>query len=237
MPMNRDNLEDTLWDRNPSGSKNLMDLCSEAFSLVFHIRSGKDPGHPDDLRKGISLLFRDLDKQAKRCGYSEEDVKATRYALCALIDEIVLNSRWSFRDQWKDEPLQQEYFKDYMAGERFFDLLERVRRKGRSEVNLLEVFCMCLILGFQGKYKLHGGDELADLTRTLVEETNGYRGGSSEMSPHWKIPNEAVERPASTIPRWAWITGIAALLLVILVFVVCKLWLGSIADEASRMIL
>jgi hypothetical protein len=34
------------------------------------------------------------------------------------------------------------------------------------------------------------------------------------------------------VPRWVWITGLTSILLVILVFVVLKLWLGSTAAEA-----
>ena len=237
MPTTREDFDDTLWETKTGGSQTLLDLCNEAFSLIFHIHAGKDPGHPEDLKKSISFLLKDLEKTAKRCGYSEEDIKATHYALCALIDETILNSRWSFRSQWADQPLQLAYFNDYMAGERFFELLDRVRQKGRRKVDLLEVFCMCLILGFHGKYKAQGGEELADLTRSLMEEVNRYRGGLSNLASHWKIPEEAVVQPANSIPRWAWIAGIAAVITVVLVFVVSKLWLASIADEAGRMIL
>ncbi len=237
MPMAREEFDDTFWESRTGGSQRLMDLCDEAFSLIFHIQAGKDPGHPEDLRKNISLLFKDLEKTARHFGYSEEDIKATHYALCALIDETILNSRWSFRDQWSDQPLQLAYFKEHMAGERFFDLLERVRQKGRREVDLLEVFCMCLILGFHGKYKGQGGEELAELTRSLMEETSRYRGGLSSLASHWKVPEEAIARPVNSIPLWAWVAGIAAVLAVVLLFSISKLWLSSITEAARQIIL
>jgi type VI secretion system protein ImpK len=236
MHTTRDEFDDTSWEARTGGSKSLMDLCHEAFSLIFHIHAGKDPGHPEDLKKSLSLLFRDLEKTARHFGYGEEDIKATHYALCALIDETILNSRWAFRDQWADQPLQLAYFNDYMAGERFFELLERVRQKGRRKMDLLEVFCMCLILGFHGKYKAQGEDELAELTRNLMEEVNHQRGGLSSLSSHWKVPQEKIERRANAIPRWAWVSGIAAILIVILIFAVSKLWLASMVEEARRMI-
>jgi type VI secretion system protein ImpK len=234
MPEIREGFDDVSKERRSNNYYSMASICSDAFALIFHIHAGKDPGHPDDLRKSISLLLQELDKQANRYGYSEEDIKAARYALCALIDETILNSRWSFRDKWADQPLQSEYFGDYMAGERFFDLLDRVRQKGRLKADLLEIFCICLILGFQGKYKMRGQDELVQITHSLVEEINGYRGGLSNLSFHWKIPEEAVEQPSSAIPRWAWVTGIAAVLAVILVFAVFKIWLGSAAEDAVK---
>ncbi len=239
MPQSRDPFESTSWDSQTSSTAGLPDLCTEIFSLIFHIRSGKDPGHVDSLRREIALLLEDLERRAKRSGYPEEDVKATRYAVCALIDETILNSQWVFKDQWADRPLQLEYFGDHMAGERFFDLLQRIRQKGGRKVDLLEVFCYTLILGFQGKYKMRGGEELRRLIAELVAEVQHHRGGEArDLSPHWRIPQEAAERPPQMIPAWVWITGLASVLLVLLVFVIFKIWLGSaVSEAATRMIL
>jgi type VI secretion system protein ImpK len=222
------------YDARAAGSKNLLNLCAESFLLVLHIQAGNDPGHPEDLRKSISLLFQDLERRAKRQNQSEEDIKATRYALCALIDETILNSRWAFKGEWKDQPLQLEYFGEPLAGVRFFDLLGRVRKKGHDKVDLLEVFCMCLVLGLQGKYKNERQEELAEATRALVEEVNTLRGGHSGLAPHWKLPEEPVEAPPKTIPRWAWITGVASIFVVILVYIIFKLWLDSATAETIR---
>jgi type VI protein secretion system component VasF len=63
-------------------------------------------------------------------------------------------------------------------------------------------------------------------------------GGPRELSPHWKIPQEAEERAQRVIPRWMWITALASIALVLLLFLVFKLQLGSVASEAaSRMVL
>jgi type VI secretion system protein ImpK len=231
-------IDGTSFDAASGSDQNLADLCADAFLLIFYIRGGKDPGQPDQLRKEVSLLLQDLEGRGKRRGFSEEDLKATRYALCALLDETILNSRWPFKDQWADRPLQLEHFGEHMAGERFFELLDRVRKKGSRKVDLLEVFCITLILGFQGRYKLRGGEELNTLIRELIGEINGHRGGGPRgLAPHWPIPEEPVERPPQTVPRWVWITGLASILLVILVFVILKLWLGSTAAEAiARMV-
>ena len=239
MPSARDDFESTDYGSADSEHRrSLADLWHEAFLLIFHILGGNDPGHPDQLRKEIRLLLEDLGRQAGRHGHPEEDVKAARYAICSLIDEMILNSRWEFKDQWADRPLQLEYFGEHMAGERFFDLLDRIRKKGARKGDLLEVFCMSLILGFQGKYKLRGREELDNLIRDIVQETNTYRGRSSSLAPHWQIPEEPVERPPSIIPRWVLVTGVASLVLVIALFIILALWLNSDAAEAgSRMIL
>jgi type VI secretion system protein ImpK len=229
-------LDDANFGSSESGNRRLTDLCNDVFFLIFHIRSGKDPGHPDSLRKEIALMVEDIDRQGKRLGCIEEDIKATKYALLALIDETLLNSQWVFKDQWADKPLQLEYFGEHMAGERFFDLLNRVREKGSRKIDLLEVFCIVLLLGFQGKYKLSGGDALDKLTRELISEVTRYRGGVPLLSPNARIPDEPVRRRSKTIPRWAWISGLSAVALVLIVFLILKLVLAGAADGAAQQI-
>ena len=184
------------------------------------------------LRAAIGQFDELTDEQiafAKQCGVAD-----------VLLNTPILpgDARWEFKDQWADRPLQLEYFGEHMAGERFFDLLDRIRKKGARKADPLEVFCMSLILGFQGKYKLRGREELDNLIRDIVQETNNYRGRSSSLAPHWQIPEEPVERPPSIIPRWVLVTGVASLVLVIALFIILALWLNSDAAEAgSRMIL
>lgn len=238
MTHSRDPFESTSWNSVSSASQSLADLCGDCFSLIFHINAGKDPGHIDSLRKEIALLLEDLDRRAKRSGHADEDIKAARYALCALIDETILNSPWTAKAQWAERPLQLEYFGEHMAGERFFDLLQRIRQKGSRKADLLEVFCLTVILGFQGKYKLGGAENLRRLIGELVAEVQKHRGAElRELAPQWQLPAEPAERPPHLAPRWVWIAGAASLALVIIVYVVSWFWLDSVASEAvSRMI-
>jgi type VI secretion system protein ImpK len=214
--------------------RKLTDLCSDAFFLIFHIHSGQDPGRQENLRKEIGLMVEEIDRQGNRCGYAEEDLKAAKYALLALIDETILNSPLPFKDQWAERPLQLEYFGEHMAGERFFDLLERVRQKGARKTDLLETFCIILLLGFQGKYKLRGREELDRLIQDVVAEVTKYRGGVAPLSPHGRIPDEPVERQSNAFPRWVWLTGAGAVALVLFVFVIFKWILTSSVGEATR---
>jgi len=238
MPSARNQFDSTASGHGSTAEESLVDMCSRALYLVFHIQGGGDPGHIDTLRKEISITLQDLDRRGKRHGHAEEDIKAARYALCALIDETILNSQWPFKDQWSDKPLQLEFFGEHMAGERFFDLLERIRQKGERKVDLMEVFCLALIFGFQGKYKLRGGDSLKALISELITEISAHRGGRRSLSPNWKVPPDAIKAPSRLIPPWVWITSMASVLLMIILFVVLRLWLSSNASEAaSRMAL
>ncbi len=232
MHASRDDFDSTGWDSTPSTKRPLLDLATDAFLLVFHIHKGNDPGQPDALRQEIARMLQQLERLAKRSGYADEDIKATRYAMCSLIDETILNSRWQYKDQWADRPLQLEYFGEHMAGERFFDLLDRVRQKGAKKSDLLEIFCVTLILGFLGKYKLRGREEPVKLMREIAKEIAGYRGRSATLSPHWRIPEEPVEQVQNRIPLWFWITGAVSISLVVVAFVIFKVLLRSDVSSA-----
>jgi hypothetical protein len=51
------------------------------------------------------------------------------------------------------------------------------------------------------------------------------------------VPEERVEKPPQTIPLWAWVTGAVAISLVVVVYVVLKLWLDSATSDAIRRII
>jgi len=234
MVSSRNDVDSTDFGRGSTRARSLADLCSEAFLLTFHVRSGADPGHPDDVRNGFKRFVQDLESRAGRQGHSEEDIKAAVYGLCALVDETILNSRWSFKEDWAARTLQSQYFGDQLAGERFFDLLERIRQKGQRKAELLELFALILVLGFQGKYKLRGREEVVKLTQQVVEESNSYHERASGLSPHWKIPDEPAPPPARGVPMWVLATGIGAVVLVVVLFIVYRVILTNEAAVASR---
>jgi type VI secretion system protein ImpK len=229
----RDFDETTGWESGSWPKESLVDLSTDAFLLAFHIRGGNDPGHPDDLRKNILLLLKDLDNQGQKHHHAEEDLQAVRYTLCALLDETILNSRWEFKGQWEARTLQGELFGDHNAGERFFDLLERVHRKGSAKLGLLEVLCTALILGFEGKYKTRPGERL-DLIRCIVDEIRDYRGGAPQgLSPHWRAPDETLEPQAEGLPLWAWVAPVLLALIIVVVYI----FLRSQLDSATSFIM
>jgi type VI secretion system protein ImpK len=103
-------------------------------------------------------IFRALSKSEeclKKDLFPRDDYDLARFAVCAWVDEALLNSPWSFRDYWKREQLQRIYYQTTDAGEEFFDKLNTV---GFHQRDVREVYFLCLALGFMGRY-CHPGDE------------------------------------------------------------------------------
>jgi type VI secretion system protein ImpK len=137
-------------------------------------------------------------------------VEAAKYAFCAAVDEIILRSQFSIREAWEMRPLQLRLFGDQLAGEHFFQRLEALRARGSAHVQALEVFHMCLLLGFQGRYALDGEDKLKYLSARLGDEIARMRGKSHGFAPHAERPDQIVNKLKSDLSMWV-LTAVFAL--------------------------
>jgi type VI secretion system protein ImpK len=67
-------------------------------------------------------------------------------------------------------------FGSQLAGYRFFEILEQIRSKGKERLASLEVFHYCLLLGFQGKYRLESIESLNHLVARVGDEIDYLKG-------------------------------------------------------------
>jgi type VI secretion system protein ImpK len=189
--------------------ENLVDLMYEGFYALFLLKNGCGPQHDDAFTDQINQFLGDVDRNGKAAGVHADDVTAARYAFCAAVDEIILRSPFPIRDAWETRPLQLRVFGDQLAGEHFFERLEDLRARGAAHVQALEVFHMCLLLGFQGKYALDGEDKLAYLTARLGDEIARMRGKSRGFAPHAERPDHVANRLRSDLSLWVLLTVFA----------------------------
>jgi type VI secretion system protein ImpK len=156
-------------------AQRLIDTCDPLFVLVLQLQQTTDPGPADALRARVNQLLDALSTEARGLGATEDAIAQARYAVVALVDEVVLTSSWPLKDAWLGRPLQLEHFNSFAAGEEFFTRLEAVRAgSDPRRVELLEVFATCLSLGFRGKHVgVQGLEALRGLQRALLEQLAG----------------------------------------------------------------
>jgi type VI secretion system protein ImpK len=184
------------------GPGSLVDLMYEGFYALFLLKNGCAPQHHDAFTGHISRFLDDIDKSAKAAGVYADDVTAAKYAFCAAFDEIILRSQFSIRDDWETRPLQLRIFGDQLAGEHFFERLEDLRARGSAHLQALEVFHMCLLLGFQGRYALDGQDKLDYISARLGDEIARMRGKSRGFAPHAARPDQVANKLRSDLSLW-----------------------------------
>jgi len=97
-----------------------------------------------ELRKWIDLA-------EARLGQSEQWLLA-KYALVAWIDEILIMSRWTGQNYWTENNLELEYFGEKMAFDWYYEKA-RDATASPSTRDALEVYYLCVILGYRGLYR------------------------------------------------------------------------------------
>ena len=194
-------------------SPSLLDLMYDGFYLLFLLKGKHPPEQADLFRERIKQFLTQLERGAYKAGAPADDVYACKYAFCATVDEVVLMSPFKVRDAWQRQPLQLQFFGEQLAGEHFFDKLEELRRQGAARVQVLEVFHMCLLLGFQGKYHIEGSEKLSYLSARVGDELARHKGQRIGFAPHGLAPDRIQHQLRHEVPLWAvWsVLGLLAL--------------------------
>ena len=183
-------------------ARTLQDLMYDGFYALFMLKNGSAPQDNATFMAKLTQFLEDFTRGAKKQGASADDVDAAKYAFCAAVDEIILRSQYGVRDEWERRPLQLVMFGDQLAGENFFVRLESLRARGSVHLQALEVFHMCLLLGFQGRYILDGVEKLNYLTARLGDEIANMKGKSAGFAPHAARPDQIVNKLRNDVPLW-----------------------------------
>ncbi|MBS1139616.1 MAG: putative rane protein [Proteobacteria bacterium] len=191
-------------------AKSLVDLLYDGFYMLILLNNRSVPKDPDEFSGNIQKFLDQFERAAKKNNFNAEDIFDAKYAFCAAIDESVLSSKMNIRDVWERRPLQLVLFGDQLAGEHFFDKLEAARNGGASRINALEVFHMCLLIGFKGRYLLEGPEKLKYLTLQLGEQIAHIKGKAATFAPNWAAPDTISNAIKRDIPFWV-ITSVLAL--------------------------
>jgi type VI secretion system protein ImpK len=219
----------------------------ENLALVFQevlvgserLRSGRlTITDPAAFRKQVMEALKIADQQARSQGYGGEDIKSAVFAVVAFVDESVLNLRLPVFADWPRRPLQEELFGHHIAGEIFFQNLQELLGKNDSQdlADLLEIYHLCLQLGFAGRYSLGDRGGLRAINDATAEKIRRIRGDAGPISPAWDLPAETLQ--ASGPDPWVKKIGIAAaacLALAVILFIAYKIMLGSGVSSLSSL--
>jgi type VI secretion system protein ImpK len=204
--------------------------CADPLSLASQLSSARDLPSPDVLQRRVSGLFDQMARKCRDAGIPDEDATEAKYAIAAFTDEQIFRSAWPGRAQWMGQPLQLVYFNENTAGEGFFQHMSALQSQP-NRAHVLEIYYLCLCLGFQGQYAVRGGEGLGPIIDQLAGRLGG---GADEVSPHG-VPREAFR---GLMRREMPLVGlsIAFFGLAVILFIVLKLVLaGSVSSTADEM--
>ena len=118
--------------------------------------------HPDSsaLFRHLADEIRRFESAAQAAGAAPDVVLASRYSLCTLLDEVVLNTPWGSQSVWINQTLLNLFHKEGWGGEKFFQIVERVMQQPASNLDLLELL-----------YRTPRGDLSPSICALLAEGT------------------------------------------------------------------
>jgi type VI secretion system protein ImpK len=188
------------------------------------------------MREALKLA----DQEARKRGYNSDAIQLAVFAVVAFLDESILNSRNPLFADWPRKPLQEELFGTHMAGEVFFQNLQKLLGQTDSQelADLLEVYYLCVLLGFGGRYSMGNKGDLRAIMDAVGEKIRRVRGYSPDLSPAWMLPKEAL-RLTSGDPwvRWLGIAAIGCAALALLLFIIFKFSLGSGVSDLRALVM
>ena len=207
----------------------LTDLLYDGFYALLLLKNKNPPKDGAELAVRINRYLAEFERNAKKLDANPEQIHLAKFAFCATTDEIILKSSFNAREEWARRPLQLTLFGEQLAGESFFTKLEELRAKGAANVQVLEVYHMCLLMGFQGKYMIEGTEKLNYHTARLGDEIANMKGKRAAFAPHWDRPDKIVHKLTSETPLW--VIGSVFALLGLLAFLGLNSWLGRSTNQ------
>jgi len=192
-------------------TENLALVLQEVLTAIVRLRSNRQAvSDAGSFRIHMREALKSADQEARKLGYSGDVMQLATFAVVAFLDESILNSRNPMFADWPRKPLQEELFGTHMAGEVFFQNLQKLLSQTDSPdvADVLEVYYLCVLLGFGGKYSVGNKGDLRAILDAVGDKIYRVRGRSVELSPAWMLPKEAA-RKAGGDP-WVRNLGIAA---------------------------
>lgn len=120
----------------------------EVLDLLSRIQK-QDHGDPEAEQ---TRILTQLEKADHLLGQADPDWSLAKYAIVGWVDEVLTKAAWSGqgREWWQNNPLEIRVFRMREAA---LDFFRRARTAASSRSrNALEVFYVCVMLGFRGVY-------------------------------------------------------------------------------------
>jgi len=215
-------------------TENLAYIYQQILTVIVRVRQNRQAvSDANAFRANIQAGLRAAEKDAVKRAYNPEDIRTTTLAIVAYLDESIHNSSNPVFSSWHSMPLQEEMFGSNIAGETFFENLDKLlaRPDSHDVADVLEVSALCLLMGYKGRYALTGQDTRPVIDAAL-EKIRRVRGPLAGLSPSWSVPEGAVVvAKRDPLVRVFAFSALGCIILGILLFIGCKMRLLSGASS------
>lgn len=199
---------------NP-GNNPLLTAAGPLLDLLGRLRNAMTQASFTSLKQSVSREIENFEAAASAAGAYQQHLRDAKYALCAVADDIVQNLPGEDRHVWTQDPMLGRYFGERVGGTQFYAKLAEAMKNPGANYDLLELYYVCLSLGFEGMHRASqtGQAAVQAARRDVYQALRGVNpGGGWELSPHWKGMQVDRRSIGMQIPFWA-VAALVALLL------------------------
>lgn len=209
---------------------NSLALCfQEVLTAILRVRFQRQQVQDSEsFRAQMRRSLQSAMQEGRALGYSSDTVQMGVFAVVAFMDESVLNLQSPVFAEWARRPLQEELFGGHLAGETFFrNLRALLSQQDSAEVaDALEVHCLCLQMGYRGRYAFGDSGELHQLLRQALAKIQRVRG-DAHLVPLTPAPEVRAPRATDAWSRALLITACVLAVFTVAAFGGYELLLGS----------
>ncbi|NUU67700.1 DotU family type VI secretion system protein [Enterobacteriaceae bacterium BIT-l23] len=188
------------------GTNPLVSAANPLLNAISQIRHSVSHDDQSGLRQRLIDEIRRFEVRCQKAGLSYEAIVGARYCLCTALDEAASLTPWGSRGIWSGSGLLVTFHNETWGGEKFFQLLARLSQNPRQHVELLELINFCLLLGFEGRYRVmdNGRTQLDTIKQRLGQMIRGVRGSyPPPLSPHPEDQPVMSKLWRPAVPLWA----------------------------------
>ncbi len=183
--------------------KSLAEIFSELFNylLIFRDMAPEDQPDYDTFRNKVLMYLDKAATEAREQQIASTNFESAKFALAAFIDELILSSKWTYRNDWRANTLQMSFFNITTAGETFFKNLKAL---DIDQKNVIEVYFFCLCLGFKGELVTDPG-KLMNLRHEIFQRLDFLdKNASGKLTPQAYETNLHGQENQLQLPSFLW---------------------------------
>ena len=187
--------------------------ASPLLQLLNHLRQLRQPPDLPGLRDRCLQDLRTFERQARDASITMELLRPAHYALCASIDDLVLNSPWGAGSDWAKQTLVANQHPALRDPDHFFLELRQMLAAPQRYLPAIEVMYLCLSLGYMGRYRRErGGGELADVRAAAHAAIAAQLAAPApELSRRWRGVVVPYQLGSRGVPVWVAMAAAIAL--------------------------
>ncbi|HDR2842671.1 TPA: type VI secretion system protein TssL, short form [Enterobacter sichuanensis] len=177
--------------------------------MASQLRGGQEVRDGEGLYRRACSLVQEARSALTDAGFSDLSRDHMVYALCALLDESVMNRGTTDEGYltWRRDPLQARFFGTLNAGEELWERIRNLLREPAPDTAVLTCMYRTLQLGFVGQYRAQDDEHREDVVRALGERVPAF--ALSQDAP--VVVRASHLRSGRRLYWLSWIIGAAAL--------------------------